>query len=234
MSNTDGAARELVIDRKVLRRAIGIVGFAIPLVLALVGWWMFGIELPKKSISSYYHSEMHDVFVGIFVAIAFCMLAYRGYDGWDRSAGIVACIAAASMALLPPRRKDPDLTCACELTGMELLAARIEVVFGYGHLVATVLFFLIFWWFVWRFRKGCKPYGPDKIRRNCVYMVCFVVMAVAGVAGILGATGVIGNETSVVFYTESLMIWAFSAAWLVKGEAIYALNDGGFDNGGRR
>ena len=58
----------LVVSYLGVRRAIGVIGLLLPIVLGPVGWLVFGIEI-QDNMSSYYHTPLRDVFVGSMCAI---------------------------------------------------------------------------------------------------------------------------------------------------------------------
>src|SRR4026208_1416904 len=69
----------LIISYLTLRKAIGILGFLWPFVLALGAMFLFHTGL-QRSISAYYHTSMAGVFVGTLWAIGFFLSSYNGYD----------------------------------------------------------------------------------------------------------------------------------------------------------
>ncbi len=83
-----------------LRKSIGLLGCALPFVLALgaIAFFQTGLQ---SSISSYYHTGMQDVFVGILCVIGLFLLSYKGYERKDAVAGNIASICAVGTALFP-------------------------------------------------------------------------------------------------------------------------------------
>ncbi len=77
-----------------LRRAVGIVGLALPLVL-------YAIAGPRESLSAYYFSPARDVFVGLLFLLGGMLWAYRGHDHGDRVCSAVASVGLAVVALAP-------------------------------------------------------------------------------------------------------------------------------------
>ncbi len=71
--------KSLIISYLTLRKAIGLLGIALPFVLALGAVFCSRTEI-QSSVSSYYHTSMGDVFVGILFVIGFFLLSYRGYE----------------------------------------------------------------------------------------------------------------------------------------------------------
>ena len=84
-----------------MRRAIGVLGITLPLIL-VAGSSLFGTcSEVQYSISTYYHTNMRNVFVGYNCAAALFLFAYRGHDWRDNLAGYLGCIFVLGVAFLP-------------------------------------------------------------------------------------------------------------------------------------
>src|SRR6267378_5101412 len=83
-----------------LRKAVGIIGFALPFVLAFGKILLQGPGI-QSSISGYYYTDMRNVFVGSLSAIGVFLMSCRGYDWKDERAGYLACVFAIGVALFP-------------------------------------------------------------------------------------------------------------------------------------
>ncbi len=96
-----------------LRKAVGLIGIALPLLL-VAGKYLFEGPGIQDSISDYYYSVMRDVFVGSLWAIAVFLLSYRGHERQDDLTGDLACLFAIGVALFPTAPaggvKSPALT----------------------------------------------------------------------------------------------------------------------------
>jgi hypothetical protein len=204
----DGRAT-LVLSYLELRRSVGVIGMALPVVLA-VGGLLAGRGL-QRSISYYYYTGMRDVLVGSLCAMAVFLFSYR-YGRPDAVAGVVAGVAAVGVALFPTTRG----------TG---LLSEVDPV-GVVHLICAATFFLTLAWFCLALFTRTHPDRPPtrrKRQRNLVYRVCGVtiLVSVALVAGttLLPQDGWVA-AVHPVFWLESLAVFAFGVAWFVKGETI--------------
>jgi len=187
-----------------LRRAIGTLGLALPVVLLAGGAVLFDAG-QQPSISDYHGTGMRDVFVGLLFAIGVFLWAYRGYDRADAWTGRFAGTCAVAVALFPN-------------TG------GTKVV----HFTAAALFFLALAGFsFFLFTKSSEPKDErpaGKRRRNAVYRACGIgivvciglILAYKGVEGDIAWLDTIGP----VFWLEALAVWLFGASWLVKGDAL--------------
>ena len=65
-----------------LRRALGILGISLPVILIL-GGYIFASYPIQFSVSHYYHTNMRDVLVGLLGAVSLFLMTYTGYGVID-------------------------------------------------------------------------------------------------------------------------------------------------------
>lgn len=194
---------DVVVSYLTLRRVVGVLGVALPVVLAVWGFLLVGgIEL-QSSISHYYGLRTRDAFVGILFAIAWFLFTYRGHERKDDLAGNVACVLALGVAIFPN-------------TGAEWEK--------FTHFVCAAGLFLVLSYFsLYLFTKSAGSPTPRKRLRNRVYRTCGVIMLACIL--LVGVYYWRFTSTSVaaikpVFWLESLALWAFGVSWFVKGETL--------------
>ena len=204
-----------------LRKAVGILGISFPVILVTGSVVCAGCEEIQGSISSYYHTGMRNIFVGILCAIALFMFAYKGYDQRDAMAGKLACIFALGVAFFPTSVSGPFTKCLPVPIDNHLISSI--------HFVsATLLFATLSYFSIALFTLSSKKPTTRKRKRNRLYMICGYAM--------IGSIVLIGVYILVfekrypalqsfdpVFWLESIALWAFGISWLTKGKAI--LND---------
>ena len=211
------SAHTLVVSYLGVRRAIGAVGLLLPVVLGPVGWLVFGIGI-QDNMSSYYHTGLRDVFVGAMCAIGVFLFCYRGYDWIESWTANFGCLSALGVALFPLD------------AGSDPLYQRS--VLGYLHTVSGGAFFLtLAFYSLYHFpsSQGAKrELAPHEAERNFVYrasgVVILIAMAAMGAYLFLAPDGLKRrlNDVNFLFWGEWVAVWAFSAAWLTKGRAIFA------------
>jgi hypothetical protein len=208
MSQPSGPQDPQLLSYRSLRRAIGIIGIALPLVLAI------GVAVSQgrgiqETISAYYYTDMRNVFVGSLCAIGVFLMTYRGYDRRDLRAGRFACVCAIGVAFFPTTPPGADLTWT-----------------GALHLTCATLLFLTlayFCWFLFTETDPNKTPTPQKLQRNTVYRACaiLIVVCIALVAVVkLSPLGTSLASLSPAFWLESAAIIAFGVSWLIKGDTI--------------
>jgi len=211
MSQPSGPQDSLVLSYLGLRKAVGIIGVALPLVLSFGKILLQGPGI-EDSISDYYHTNMGDVFVGSLCAIGVFLMSCRGFDRNDKIAGSLACVFAIGVALFP--------------TTPEMYATPQEQLIGTLHLTFAALLFLTLAVFCLAlFTRTARDGSPTarKLKRNAVYRVCggtILVCILLIVVVKLPAIEAQVRQFSPVYWLESLAIVAFGVAWLIKGETI--------------
>ncbi len=193
-----------------LRKAIGLIGILLPFIL-VIGGFLTGFSL-QRSLSSYYHTPMRDVFVGSLFAIAVFMWSYRGYDRRDAVAGNLACILGLGVALFPVAPQSE--------------ATAIQRVLETLHCISTCGFFLVLAYFsLVLFRLSDQKFpGKMKIIRNRIYTVCgYTIIIGLVVIGIVSIPAIQPKMVRFrpVFWLEALIVFVFGVSWFTKGQTIF-------------
>lgn len=201
---------ELTVSFLFLRRAIGFIGALLPVALPLgyaltTGRWQL-----LASVSSYYYTDMRNVFVGSMCAVGVFLVCYR-YRRWDDVLSTVGGVCALGVALCPTRP-----------AGASRLAATVGVL----HVVFAALFLvtmaLICWFLFTLSDRPVEQRTAGKSVRNLLYRVCAVLIllftALAGLSSF--ASQVFADRVHPLFWCEALATFAFGFAWFVKGETL--------------
>lgn len=222
MERGSGNQRGLVISYLALRRAIGIIGIALPFALYFGARVFFDTGM-QRSMSAYYHTGMRDVFVGALCVIGVFLFSYRGDERIDNVIGNLACAFAVGTALFrtaPPGTPE---------SGADVI--------GYLHFAFAFLFFATLIYFsLFLFTKtdpdpGTRP-TRKKLQRNRVYRICGYAMSACILLIMVNALLeiIVPNAHTAlarfepVFWLEALAVFSFGISWFTKGEAI--LKDG--------
>ena len=201
----------ITISYLTMRRWIGIIALAFPLILIPFG----GLPM-QTSISAMYWTNSGVLFTALLVVMGIFLLSYKGYDIWDE---IITSVAGASMigiALFP-----------CEIGANAVTSAYLMPFLGpvvnnvLHYIFSGITFTLLGVMSAFMFIKGEGAKTPQKIIRNRIYRICgYVIFGVWVVALILQFTG--GRPATDVirlwYWLEALMVWAFGVSWIVKGE----------------
>ncbi len=206
---------ELVVSYLTLRKAIGILGLALPFVLYLGATLLFNTGL-QETISTYYYTGMRNVLVATMCAMGSFLLSYRGYERADHVAGVLASIFAVGIALFPT-------------TPLENPSAHAKII-GDVHVVCATLFYstLIYFCLALFTKTDASIPTRRKLQRNTVYRVCgytiaaciLLILVESILPASLEAFQNSLDKNGVKFYLESVAGIAFGISWLTKGEAI--------------
>jgi hypothetical protein len=230
-----GTERQLAMSYLGLRKGVGWIGFLLPFVLP-IGKIIFDGPCLEGSMSAYFYTVTGRVFVGSLCAIGVFLLSYR-YKKWDIIASIIAGICAIGVALFPTAPGgDP--------TQMQKAIGIVHGIFA-GLFFFTLACISIFLFtktnpyqtlkprklrdylstFVVTRTKPGLPLNPRKKRRNIIYRVCgyTILLCIIGI-GIVGIPSIKEHvqQCNLVFWFESIAVFAFGASWLIKGETILA------------
>lgn len=215
---TQTMGRDLVHSYLYLRRAIGLIGLALPPVLILGKILLDGGGL-QNSLSGYYYSGMRDVLVGAMWAVGVFLFCYRGNRPIDDWVANITGLSAVGVALFP----------TSPAGGPNVSVSADDKLLGYVHVACAGVFFLSLAYFcLFLFtRQDNENEGDRKPLRNKVYVACGITILVC-IALIPVIAYLFDSETKALhpaLWLESGAVLAFGVAWATKGKAIAILND---------
>jgi len=210
--------KSLIISFLTMRRLIGILGIALPIVVVL-GGLMQSQPVVQGSVSGYYYTSMRDIFVGSLCAVSLFLMSYRGYEKID---GVVAKMGGAfalGMVIFPTSMFSGKVV----KVGTFLIDDNIS---GYIHLIFAALFFLTLSFnsiFLFT-RRHPGPMGRAKRHRNIIYRTCGIIMFMS--MGCIIIYMIFLRNTSLarinlVLILETVALMAFGVSWLVKGNTLF-------------
>lgn len=220
MENTNRTSTDpTLISYLTLRKAVGILGIAFPVVLVIGSVACGHCEEIQGSISAYYHTNVRNIFVGILCAIALFLFAYKGYENADTVAGNLGCIFALGVAFFPTSVSEPLTSC---------LPVPIDTkILNNIHFVsATGLFLVLSYFSIFLFTRKVKNPTKMKLKRNKLYHICgYIMLGCIALIAVYSFCISRGSCTGLqkykpTFFLESIALWAFGISWLTKGKAI--------------
>jgi uncharacterized membrane protein len=210
--------KNLIISYLTMRRLIGILGIALPIVVVVGGFIQNGFAL-QGSISGYYYTNMRDFFVGLLCGVSLFLVSYKGYEKIDDLVGKMSGIFALGIVIFPTSMYSGKVV----QVGMFLIDDNIS---EYIHLTFSALFFLLLSFnsmFLFT-RRGPGVLSKEKKRRNMTFRICGIVMTVAiacaTVYTLFLRDTVISKIFPVIIF-ESIALLAFGVSWLVKGHTLF-------------
>jgi hypothetical protein len=217
-----------VISYYTMRRAIGILGITLPFIL-VAGSSLFGeCKEVQYSISTYYHTNMRNIFVGYNCAVALFLFAYRGHDWRDNLTGYLGCLFVLGVAFLPCNISTSVQPCIITPSGQNQLVGKLH------NLSALLYFVVLIIYSLFLFPKthmdmitGEKMFmGRQKRKRNVVFYICGGLMSSA-LLMILVYIWILEkhypdlNRLDPVFWLEVVVLISFGISWLTKGQLFF-------------
>ncbi|MDX8054489.1 DUF998 domain-containing protein [Lentzea sp. BCCO 10_0798] len=198
--------RGTVISYNTLRRLVGIIGMALPVVLVFGSFWLLKKPI-GPSISSYYHTDLRDWFVGSMWAFGVFLMAYR-LGRLDNALATVAGVLAILVSLFPTASDDTA-------AGARPLTATL-------HLVCAATFFALLAVLSYLFAVPRDGYNPSPRHRRAHKTCAGVIMASLIISGavILSTGKDVETESIWVFLLETAGILAFGVSWFMTGRPL--------------
>jgi hypothetical protein len=211
-----------------MRRAIGVLGITLPLILVVGSSLFGGCNEVQSSISTYYYTNMRNIFVGYNCAVALFLFAYRGHDWMDNLAGNLGCIFVLGVAFLPCPIATTVPPCLVATTAQSPMVGKLH------NLSALLYFIILIVYSLFLFPKTHmdmvtgekKDMGIQKKRRNVVYYICGSIMTLSLFLIIFymaflrnSYPGLISLKP--IFWLESFVLLSFGISWLTKGQLIF-------------
>jgi hypothetical protein len=213
-----------VISYLTLRRSVGILGIALPIIL-LAGFSLMhkNCDLPP-SISHYYYTNLGTYFTGTLCAVALFLFSYNGPQDADKYAALFASICALGVAFFPT---NPYCDSCDECIRVHLNCSGLRN--GMHYTFASLLFLTFAYFSLVLFTKTSDEKRPtkEKLLRNKIYKLCgWVIITCIVIIGLtsipsIAAISFVKNFKTLTFVFEAIALFAFGYSWLIKGETFF-------------
>lgn len=203
-----------------LRRAIGYLGIALPVLLVGMSFIPFFNTQLQPSISDYYYTNLRDIFTGTLAAVGLFMISYKGRKNTsvfrnDQILTNVAGIMAIGVALVPvtPKLKGQKI--------YTLIPYHFEWL-GWLHYIFAALLFGVFALLAINVftigQNKAEDIPVSTFNENHIYRFCGIAIIVLMIlVPISEEFGMFRYSTLVL---EALALFFFGTAWLIKGRAL--------------
>ena len=201
-----------------LRRMIGILGVALPVILVVFCFIpLFDTDI-QPSISHYYYTNLREIFTGTLCGVGLFLICYKGHNNpvlWknDNFLTNVAGIMAFGVAFFP--------TSIENVQDIHSLVRGINWIDELHYGCAAVLFlsFSLLAINVFTIGQNVDPSLPKtRLNENNIYKFCGYSILVFIIMVPVSARLEIFEYSTLVF--EALSLFAFGTAWLIKGRAL--------------
>lgn len=203
----------IIISYFSLRQLIGWLGGLLPLI-CVVGGLVFSRLPVQPSISSYYHTNMRDFFVGLMICVSIFLITYKGYERIDKLITTIIGIAGFGLAVFPCLNS----SASTQPVGIFQISPHIS---GIIHVGCALIFFILL---------GLNSIflftlGKDSLK-NGLYKVCGYIILISIFILVITSLTIdseLVDKIRIILILESFMLWAFGFSWLVKGNALEAM-----------
>ncbi len=220
-SNASNNQNDFVISYLLLRQLIGILGISLPFVLVIGNLLLGACTHVQLSISHYYYSYLHIVFVGTLCVLGGFLISYRGSNNYENRVSNFAGFFAFGVAVFPTTEYDFTGGAGCKfLTVIPPLSPIVSKI-HFGCAALLFVCFIIFCLKIFQQPDENKAIDQMKRRRNAVYKFCGwgIAISIGCIAIITVYNAVFKTNifpySTLVFETSSLLFFGFS--WLLKG-----------------
>lgn len=219
---------ELVISYLSLRKYLGILGIALPIIL-LVGSIFANNGVVEGAISDYFHTPLRQFFTISLGGISLLLFAYKGYDNMDKWITNIAGLFGLLTAFVYTSFKDHSalngyilvekmgrtpvpLDAQCEIIPIPVSPLQSTL-----HLTFAALFFLLLGFMsIKQFSKSGTP-GEKFIYRTTGWIIIVTILLLTPVAFKIDGLDEFYHRYRLIFVGELICLWAFGISWLVKG-----------------
>lgn len=242
---------KLVLSFMTLRNLVGFVGFFLPSYLILFTIVTPADELPmikgkegdlpiQGSISDYFYTSSGDIFELSLCTCCILIMVYAGYNWKERLLCYISALGGLGVAVLPTKWKD---TCKVSIHNVlvdpdDVLVfpgTDIEIHFILAGIFLVGLAILSIKFFPLSSPDSIQSLKPgnkktQKEKRNRIYKACGWIMLGSVFACIIYVwkweiiDPLIG-KFPMIFFWETVALFAFAISWLTKGETFYPDGD---------
>ncbi len=220
---------DYIISYLVLRQLIGILGILMPFAL-IIGNRLLGNEYwLQPSISHYYYSYLHIVFVGVLCVLGGFLVTYKGKSRLENRTSNFAGAFAFGVAIFPTEFID--------FMGQQYLNPTVwHQWFKWIHFGSAFVLFACFALFCFKIfqesDEGLSPseFDEKKVIRNKIYTTCgwgivasIVMIAIGFVWEMKFGANTFTTYSTFIFETTGLLF--FGNSWLLKGSLNWKKTD---------
>ena len=209
-----------VITFRRIRKAIGILGISLPIILIIFSLIKVSNTGMQFSISHYYYTNFREILTGILCSVGLFLILYKGHRNpkiWKNDSLMtnLAGTMAFGIAFFPTSPVD----CAQKIYSIVPICEDWLGYFHYGF--AAVFFGLLAIISIFVFTIGQAPPKDgknSKLNENNIYITCGVLIFVFMILTFVFEKLNLFKYSTLIF--ETLMLAAFGISWLIKGRIL--------------
>ncbi|UFH33275.1 hypothetical protein LNP04_06030 [Chryseobacterium sp. C-71] len=229
-NQSNEGSNEALISYQQLRMFIGVLGLFLSLML-FVTTFLLNDESPfKVSISHYYYSFGHIIFVGTLCIMGGLFGTYRGKRKYENMISNICGILAVLVAVFPTKFEGYG-------GSVYIHVENYEEWFSYVHYASAGLLFALFSVYCFAFfpKTDDVPATPQEIlkkkRRDIYYRICgwgiiFSILFIGFIAVMDLSKDIIVSSMFLTYSTlifETTSLFFFSTSWLLKSSSTWKI-----------
>lgn len=205
-----------MIDTKRLRGLLGWLGMLLPIIVLSL-CLIFGYGIPDSISATYYLDPTITPFMIILGSAGILLICYKGYDKQDDIVCTLAGVFAICICLFPCKTSGliqhwSDIYFPEKVGTFQILSS----VSGWLHNISAIAFFaLLAYNSLFLFTKGSDNPTELKKKRNIIFRVCGIGMAISFIAIIPIS---IFEWWGGVWLVETIALAFFGISWLTKSQ----------------
>jgi hypothetical protein len=219
MEKLDPPGNDVVTFRRI-RKAIGILGISLPIILIVFSSLNLSHTGFQFSISHYYFSNFREIFTGILCSVGLFLILYKGHKNpviWKNDSLMtnLAGTMAFGIAFFPTSPID----CNQKIYTIVPICGEWLGYLHYGF--ATVFFFILAIISIFVFTIGqVPPKDGEKsvLNENNIYVTCGILIILFMILTFVFEKLNFFKYSTLIF--EALMLFAFGISWLIKGRIL--------------
>jgi len=198
-----------------LRYGIAALGFALPILLIVIGRILGGVGL-QSSMSAYYYAgngAARNEFVGVLITVGAFLYLYKGFSRQEEIALNIAGLLAAGIALFPMQWNCGDSCSAISAHGVFAVLFFLSIAYVCLARAMDTLPLL----------KDVYPDDPKRAEERIAfykrrYKFLGWAMVVSPIAALIGNWTL--QQSAAVFFIEMFAVWVFAAYWYCKSKEL--------------
>lgn len=203
-----------------MRRAIGYFGIFLPVVLIVFSFFSIFDTKVQDSISDYYYTNLRDIFTGTLAATGLFLIRYKGHGNpvfWknDQLLTNIAGFMAIGVALIPV---NPEYD---HLKIYSLIPFTYDWIGWLHYAFAALLFSTFSLLSIHVFTIGQEnnmDIPVSRLNENNIYRFCGFAIIILMLLVPVSENLRLFNYSTLIL--ESLALFLFGIAWLIKGRAL--------------
>ncbi len=221
--NTTAKSSTSEVDVKTFRRirkAIGILGISLPIVLVVLSWITFFDTKVQPSISNYYYTNLRELFTGVLCAVGLFLIRYQGTKSknfWKNDCLLtnIAGYMAFGIALFPTSPNE----CTDKIYSLIPSCNSLLGILHYGFAATFFIIIAVISISVFTIgQKENKDIPISIINENYIYITCGILILLFIL--LIPIFAFVSNFVYATLLFETLALFSFGISWLIKGRLL--------------